>query len=71
MLSKKRTAAGELIDKFIDGNLSIDDYVTQKHLKTSKNTRGGHKRGGTSRLNKTVNTGAMRRLSEFFGEPLI
>lgn len=71
MLSKKRTGAGELIDKFIDGNLSIDDYVTQKHLKTSKNTRGGHKRGGTQRLNKTINANvAMSRLSDFFGEPL-
>ncbi len=34
MLSKKRNGAGELLDKFVDGNLSIDDYIAQKHLKT-------------------------------------
>ena len=27
MLSKKRNGAGELLDKFVDGDLSIDDYM--------------------------------------------
>jgi len=66
MLSKKRNGAGELLDKFVDGNLSIDDYMAQKHLKTSKNTKG-HKRG-MNKNNKTtvVNSRGMKRLSEFF-----
>jgi hypothetical protein len=69
MLSKKRNGAGELLDKFVDGNLSIDDYMAQKHLKTSKNTKG-HKRG-LNKNNKTtvVSKTAMKKLSDFFKDP--
>ena len=55
----------KVLNKFLAGDLSIDDYAQHIDQKRSKNTRG-HKR---QNMNKTVDPRSqksMKRLSEFF-----
>jgi len=61
MCSKKRLRDHQQFDKFVDGNLSIEDYTAHLNAKTSR----GHKRGPRDNLNKTVQT--VKTLNEFFG----
>ena len=70
MCSKRKTTVGDrVLDRFLEGDMTIDDYTAAMNVKTSKNGRG-HKRGpNTSNLNRTTMP-AMKRLSEFFGNSL-
>ena len=67
MCSKRKTTVNDrVLDKFLEGDMSIEDYTAAMNVKVSKHGRG-HKRGpNTSSLNRTTMP-AMKRLSEFFG----
>ena len=68
LMSKSQPRGKELVlNRFLDGTLSIEEYEAHLDQKKFKNTRG-HKKGANN-LNKTVDPNIarqMQRLSDFF-----